>query len=186
MFTSPSTATVHTFFKGIAEVETLHAGEGFNQRLEAEIALHQGQIHAENLLLNTIARYRDVALANGLTRNSFNKMVRDARYDLTVLRKQMVSIANGMDLDQLPEDGAINTADLMRQRAAMLGAVMSSTPILLRDPWGGQPVTGEIRVRRCKSRGWQDRVQCDCNAPLQRNPVSFRGNEARTRRFRGP
>lgn len=151
MFTSPSTATVHTFFKGIAEVETLHAGEGFNQRLEAEIALHQGQIHAENLLLNTIARYRDVALANGLTRNSFNKMVRDARYDLTVLRKQMVSIANGMDLDQLPEDGAINTADLMRQRAAMLGAVMSSTPILLRDPWGGQPVTAKYGFEDAKA-----------------------------------
>lgn len=141
MFTTPHTVTVQTFFDDIADIETLHAGETFGQRLEAEIDAYQGQIHAENLLLNTISRYRDIALESGKSREAFNKMVRDARYDLTILHEQMGLIAEKADLDQLPVGGAINTADLMRQRAAMLGAVMSSTPILLRDPWDGKPVT---------------------------------------------
>lgn len=141
MFTMPNDMSVHTFFDNISDIETLHAGETFGQRLEAEIDAHLGQIHAENLLLNTIARYRDVASASGQSRYAFNKMVRDARYDLTILREQMRQMTEGAKLDQLPDGGAINTADLMRQRAAMLGAVMSSTPILLRDPWGGKPVT---------------------------------------------
>ncbi|MEO9515827.1 MAG: hypothetical protein ABJH45_11435 [Paracoccaceae bacterium] len=126
-------------------------GESFNTRLEAEIAQHQGQIHAENLLLNTIARYRDIATAKGQTRDQFNHMLRHARYDLAKLRSKIEQIADGLDLDQLPESGAINTADLMRQRAAMMGAVMSSTPILLRDPWDGQPVTAKYGFKDAKA-----------------------------------
>ena len=141
MFYTSQQVTVQVFFDDLADIETLHAGETFRQRLEAEIAAHQGHIYAENLLLNTIARFREVALAKGKTREAFNQMVRDARYDLTTLKNQMRMIAQDTDLDQLPKDGAINTADLMRQRAAMLGAVMSSTPILVRDPWDDKPVT---------------------------------------------
>lgn len=151
MYSTRDTTDVRVFFDDIANVETLHRGETFNIRLEAEIDAHQGQIHAENLLMNTIARFRDVAFSNGLSRDKFNQMVRDARYDLTVLRDQMELIANGINLDQLPDSGPINTADLMRQRASMLRAIMSSTPILLRDPWDGKPVTAKYGFEDAKA-----------------------------------
>lgn len=151
MFSSPQTTNIRVFLDDISVIETLHVGETFHQRLEAEISLHQGQIHAENLLLNTIARFREVALARGQTRENFNQMVRDARYNLSVLREKLIPIASDADLSGPPDAGAINTADLMRQRAAMLGAVMSSTPILLRDPWDGRPVTAKYGFTDAKA-----------------------------------
>lgn len=151
MYSNPQTTRVNAFLDDIADVATLHAGETFTQRLEAEIAAHQGQIHAENLLLNTIARFRGIARAKGKSREWFNQAVRDARYDLTLLRQAISVIADGADMDQLPTGGVIDTANLMRQRAAMLGAVMSSTPVLLRDPWGGQPVTAKYGFKDAKA-----------------------------------
>lgn len=143
MFKKPEKPLTIVFFGAVAEAANLHAGQSFSERLEKEIALHEGQIQAENLLLNTIAHYQKIAARHDIPREELNDLFKDKRYDLDAIQETLVS-QYGIERDEFdnPIDfEAVNTADYMRQRASMIGAILSSTPVLLRDPWDGKPVT---------------------------------------------
>jgi len=143
MFTPPELTKVHTFFGSPSELAHLHVGESFAARMEDEISSHQGQIEAENYLINTIASYQQVAATHDLPADAFAALLRQHKYSLDAVKTAMIEqhhipeAAFTQPVDFTPVD----TADYMRQRAMMIGAVLSSTPVLLRDPWHGKPVT---------------------------------------------
>jgi len=143
MFSPPELPKPLVYFGPIGEVKKLHSGQDFSTRLEEEIRIHQGQIQAENLLLNTVAKYQHIARANGASREELNRLLHNHHYKLDAIQQAMMqnfgipASAFSAPVDFEP----IDTADYMRQRAAMMGAVLSSTPVLLRDPWGGKSIT---------------------------------------------
>src|SRR5579884_3808352 len=145
MFAPPALPKTLVYFGPVKEVAKLHEGEDFTARLEEEIRIHQGQIQAENLLLNTVARYRHVADAHHISRDDFNAAMRESHYQLDIAKKILMEKYGipEAELNQPLDAGHMDTADYMRQRAAMMGSVLSSTPVLLRDPWGGKPATAQ-------------------------------------------
>lgn len=145
MFTPPDLPETLVYFGPTRDLARLHAGESFGTRLEREIRIHQGQIRAENLLLNTVAKYQHIADTHDIPRDELNAILREHRYHLEDTKTAL------MARHAIPEEAfshplsfePVDTADFMRQRAAMIGAVLSSTPVMLRDPWGGRPVTAQ-------------------------------------------
>jgi len=143
MFTPPKLPKVLVYFGSISDVAKLHAGQGFGIRIEEEIDAHQGAIQAENLLLNTVAKYQHIARMKNIPREQLNELLRSSHYRLDgvkdiLMRQYDIS---DEDFNQPIDFEPVDTADYMRVRATMMGAVLSSTPVLLRDPWGGRPVT---------------------------------------------
>jgi len=141
-FTPPKLPKVHVYFGRTGDVKKLHDGENLSTRLEEEISIHQGQIEAENLLINSVANYMHAAQENGVTREDFNQILRDSHYHLNEVKSALLE--RGVPktaLEAYAHGAEMDTADMMRQRAAMMGSVLSSTPVLLRDPWDGKPTT---------------------------------------------
>lgn len=143
MFAPPKNPEILVYFGPVKDVAALHQGEDFSMRLEKEIQAHAGQIQAENLLLNTIAHYQHIAAAYTLPRDALNDILRDCHYHLDAARTAMIEKYDipATAFTATPDIAPVDTADYMRQRAAMIGSVLSSTPVLLRDPWDGKPVT---------------------------------------------
>lgn len=145
MYAPPKLSKVLAYFGPTSELASLHAGENFSTRLEDEIRIHQGQIQAENLLLNTVAKYQHVAKTHGIDRDDFNQILREQHYNLGATKAVMME-RYGLaetEFSKSYDFEAIDTSEYMRQRAAMMGAVLSSTPVLMRDPWGGKPTTSQ-------------------------------------------
>jgi hypothetical protein len=143
MFMPPKPPKVRVYFGPTRDVARLHEGQTFVTRMEEEIDAHQGAIQAENLLLNTVAKFQQLARNRNIPREELNALLRSSRYRLDVakdLLAQRYQIPEA-DFNQPLDFEPIDTADYMRVRATMMGAVLSSTPVLLRDPWGGRPVT---------------------------------------------
>jgi|GEM_PF-1713909 len=145
MFKPPELPKVHVFFGSTGEAKNLHAGEDFSTRLEDEIRIHEGQIQCENLLLNTVAKYQHIADSHKIPREELNQLLREHRYNLETSKAALIKRYDIPETDfSKPIDfEPIDTADFMRQRASMMGAVLSSTPVLLRDPWQGKPATAQ-------------------------------------------
>jgi hypothetical protein len=153
MFNPPSAPKVLAYFGNTSDVKKLHKGEDFSARLEDEIRIHQGQIQAENLLLNSVAKYQHIASKHHIPRDDFNQLLRDNKYNLDTTKNAMIQrydIAE-TEFSQPIDFEPIDTADYMRQRASMIGAVLSSTPVLLRDPWDGKPATTQYGFSDFKS-----------------------------------
>ncbi len=143
MFKPPQLPKVLAYLGPTAEAAKLHTGESFSARLEDEIRIHEGQIQAENFLLNTVAKYQHLAEQKQIPREDLNRILRESHYNLETTRQQMMKRygISAEEFDSPIDFEPVNVADYMRQRAAMIGAVLSSTPVLLRDPWNGKPAT---------------------------------------------
>ena len=143
MFMPPKPPKVRVYFGPTKDVATLHEGQTFVTRMEEEIEAHQGAIQAENLLLNTVAKFQHIARNRNIPREELNELLRSSHYQLDAVKDILAHRYNIPETDfSCPIDfEPIDTADYMRARATMMGAVLSSTPVLLRDPWGGRPVT---------------------------------------------
>lgn len=144
MFKPPELDRVRAYLgKGdISRISQLHGGQSLRDRIEAEVEIHAGQIEAENYLLNTFAKLQAVAAKKDIDSETFAQIMRSNHYDFELVRQELISNHGCVDADFDSVDfTSVNTTDLMRQRALMIGAVLSSTPIIIRDPWGGKPVT---------------------------------------------
>ena len=81
MFSPPSSPETLVYFGKVGDAAALHQGEDFSVRLESEIRIHQGQIQAENLLLNTVAKFQHIADRHGISREDLNELLREKKYN---------------------------------------------------------------------------------------------------------